>query len=410
LDLNTALKSGGRGAQREGGFNRSRRHLRSLLAVSEVALALVLLVGAGLLIRSFVRLQAVSPGFNPENVLSMRLGASGRRFTNTEAANEFNRQFGAAMAAVPGVTRSGAVSSLPFTSAVGWGLMNVEGFTPQPGQELQVDQRLATADYFRTMEIPLVRGRFFTDFDSMPDAQPVAIVDEKFAARFWPGQDPLGKRVWTNPKRQLAIVGVVGSVKQYGLDVEGRIVVYYPMSGPLPYLVARTSSDPTIAAQTIVKHIQAIDPTVPVYDVRSMEDRLRDSLARRRFAMLLLGAFAMSALVLAAVGVYGVLAHLVTQGARDIGVHMALGAQRSSIMRMVIRHGLELTLAGILVGLAGAAALTRVMSSLLFGVGTMDLVTFTGVSALLAAIALLACCIPASRATRVDPVVALREE
>jgi predicted permease len=410
LDLNTALKSGGRGAQREGGFNRSRRQLRSLLVVSEVAIALVLLVGAGLLIRSFVRLQAVSPGFNPANVLTLRLGASGRRFANPEAATEFNREFAAAVATVPGVTRSGAVTALPFTSAVGWGLMNVEGFLPQPGQELQVDQRAATAEYFRTMEIPLVRGRFFTDFDSMPDAQPVAIVDDKFADRFWPGQDPLGKRVWTNPKRQLAIVGVVGSVKQYGLDVEGRIVVYYPAAGPLPYLVARTSADPTAAVQAIVKQVHAVDPTVPVYDVRSMQDRVSDSLARQRFSMLLLGAFAMSALLLAAVGVYGVLAYLVTQGTRDIGVHMALGAQRSRIMRMVIRHGLELTFAGIFLGLAGAAALTRVMTSLLFGVGTLDLATFTGVSALLASIALLACCVPVSRALRVDPVVALREE
>src|SRR6185436_14702359 len=210
-----------------------------------------LLVGAGLLIRSFVRIQQVTPGFNPENVISLRLGASGRQFPNPESRLEYFRQFGDRIAAVPGVTVHGAVSALPFTSSVGWGSINVEGFTPQPGQELQVDQRAATADYFRTMEIPLVRGRFFNEFDSVPNAAPVAIVDDKFAERFWPGENAIGKHVWTNPKRQLAIVGVVGSVKQYGLDVEGRIVVYYPAAGPLPYLVARTSADPTAAVQAI---------------------------------------------------------------------------------------------------------------------------------------------------------------
>jgi predicted permease len=410
LDLNTALKSGGRGAQREGGLQQ----------VSPAAQKPAGRLGGGHRPRPAGWRGAADPKFRaPAGGIAriqsrerahVAAGCERPPIRQPEAATDFNREFAAAVATVPGVTRSGAVTALSFTSAVGRGLMNVEGFLPQPGQELQVDQRAATAEYFRTMEIPLVRGRFFTDFDSMPDAQPVAIVDDRFADRFWPGQDPRGKRVWTNPKRQLAIVGVVGSVKQYGLDVEGRIVVYYSAAGPLPYLVARTSADSTAAVQAIVKQVHAVDPTVPVYDVRSMQDRVSDSLARQRFSMLLLGAFAMAALLLAAVGLYGVLAYLVSQGTRDIGVHMALGAQRSRIMRMVIRHGLELTFAGIFLGLAGAAALTRVMTSLLFGVGTLDLATFTGVSALLASIALLACCVPVSRALRVDPVVAQREE
>ena len=409
VDLNTALKAGGRATQGDGGFGGSRRHLRSLLVVSEVAISLVLLIGAGLLLRSFMELQKVPPGFNAEHVISMRLG-NGRQPQNREAAVELSRQLGERIASVPGVIRRGAVSSLPFTSSVGWGGINVEGFTPQPGQELQVDQRGASADYFRTMEIPLVKGRFFTELDTTANAQPVVLVDEKFAQRFWPDQDPIGKRVWNDPKRPMTIVGVVGAVKQYGLDIDGRIVVYWPALGPMPYQVARTSSDPAAAAAAIVREIHAVDPTLPVYDIRTMQDRMRESMARQRFAAIMLGAFAAFALILAAVGVYGVMSYLVTQGTHDLGVRMALGAQRSSIVRLVVRHGLELTAAGIVTGLIGAAALTRVMANLLFGVSATDLVTFSSVPLLLAAIALLASYLPARRATRVDPVVALREE
>jgi predicted permease len=410
VDLNTALKAGGRSSQGDGGLTTSRRRLRSLLVVSEVALSLMLLIAAGLLIRSFVRLQQVPPGFNPENVISMRLGVSGRQFPNREAAVEFFRQFGDRIAAVPGVKSRGAVTSLPFTSAVGWGSINVEGFTPQPGQELQVDQRATTPDYFRTMEIPLIKGRYFTDFDTVANAQPVVIVDDKFAARFWPNEDPIGKHVWGDPKRPATIVGVVGTVKQYGLDIEGRIVVYRPSPGLLSYQVARTSTEPAAAAAAIVRAIQSLDPTIPVYDVRTMEDRMKDSMARQRFSTLMLGAFAVFALILAIVGVYGVMSYLVTQGTHDIGVRMALGAPRSTIVGLVLRHGMELTGAGILAGLVGAVLLTRVMAGLLFGISATDLATFSAVPLILAAVALVASYIPARRATRVDPVVALRDE
>ena len=287
---------------------------------------------------------------------------------------------------------------------------SVEGFVPQPGQELQVDQRSVTPDYFRTMEIPVLKGRFFSEFDTLQNAQPVVAIDEKFAERFWPDGNAIGKRVWTNPKQPMTIVAVVGSVKQYGLDVDGRIVVYRPSPGLLPYQVARTSSDPAAAAQAIVREIHAVDPTIPVYDIRTMEDRMRDSMARQRFSAIMLGAFALFALILAAVGVYGVMSYLVTQGTHDIGVRMALGAQRSSIVQLVVRHGLELTGGGVLLGLLGAAALTRVMASLLFGVSAIDTVTFATVPLILTAIALLASYLPARRATRVDPVVALRDE
>jgi predicted permease len=409
VDLGASLKAGGRNTQGEGGFGSSRRRLRSLLVVVEVAISLMLLVGAGLLVRSFVRLQSVSPGFDSGGVISMRLGASGRPFQNRDEATEFYRSFGEALASVPGVTMRGAVSSLPFTSSVGWGSINVEGWTPQPGQELQVDQRGATPDYFRTMRIPLLKGRFFSDADLAQTAQPVAIVDEKFAQRFWPDGDAVGKHVWGDPKRKAMIVGVVGTVKQYGLDIDGRIVVYRPSSNA-GYHVARTAGDPAAVAGAMVRKIQELDPTIAVFDVRTMEDRMRDSLARQRFSTLMLGAFAVFALVLAVVGVYGVMSHLVTQATHDIGVRMALGAERSRILLMVLRQGMELTGAGIVVGLLGAAALTRVMASLLFGVSATDMATFSMVPFVLITTALVASYIPALRATRVDPVVALRDE
>jgi putative ABC transport system permease protein len=410
-DLNTSLKAGGRNTPGDGGFGTGRRRLRSLLVVSEVALSLMLLIGAGLLVRSFVRLQSVSPGFTPDNVISMRLGASGRQFPNREAAIEFYRQIGDRIARVPGVKVRGAVTSLPFTSSVGWGSINVEGFTPQPGQELQVDQRAVTPDYFRTMEVPLIKGRYFTDFDAMPNAEPVVIIDDKFAQRFWPNEDPIGKHLWGDPKRPMAIVGVVGTVKQYGLDIDGRIVFYRPSLGLLQYQVARTSSgDPAAAASAIASAIREVDPTIPVYDVRTMTDRMKDSMARQRFSTIMLGAFAVFALLLAAIGVYGVMSYLVTQGTHDIGVRMALGAQRRNIVWMVVRQGMELTGIGIATGLLGAAALTRVMASLLFGVGATDMVTFAAVPVILASIALVASYLPARRATQVDPVVALRDE
>jgi predicted permease len=409
-DLNRALKAGGRNTQGEGGFGSARRRLRSLLVVAEVALSLMLLVGAGLLIRSFVRLQQVTPGFNPEAVISMRLGASGRQFPNPEARIEYFRQFSDRIAAVPGVQVRGAVTSLPFTSSVGWGSINVEGWTPQPGQELQVDQRAVTPDYFRTMEVPLRQGRFFTSFDTLPNAERVIVIDEKFAQRFWPGQSAIGKHLWNDPKQPMTIVGVVGTVKQYGLDVDGRIVVYRPSAGLLGYQVARTSGDPAAVSGAIVRAIHEIDPTIPVYDIRTMPDRMSDSLARQRFATIMLGAFALFALVLAVVGVYGVMSHLVSQGTHDIGVRMALGAQRSRIVGMILRQGAELTGAGLIIGLIGAAALTRVMATLLFGIGAHDLVTFMTVPIGLGVVALLATYVPALRATRVDPVVALRED
>jgi predicted permease len=409
VDLNTSLKAGGRNAQGDGGFGSSRRRLRSLLVVAEVAISLVLLVGAGLLVRSFVRLQAVSPGFEPEGVISMRVGPSARQFANRDAALAFYGPLSDALAAVPGVASRGAVSSLPFTSSVGWGSINVEGWTPQPGQELQVDQRGATPDYFRTMRVPLVKGRFFGPADLPANAEQVVVIDEKFAQRFWPAGDAIGKHVWFDPARKLTIVGVAGTVKQYGLDVDGRMVVYRP-SPWAGYHVARTSGDPAAVGREMVRKIHELDPTITVFDVQTMTSRMSASLARQRFSTIMLGAFAAFALILAVVGVYGVMSHLVTQGAHDIGVRMALGAERRGILLMVLRQGMELTIAGTILGLVGAVALTRVMASLLFGISTTDLTTFMAVPAILVVTAMIASSIPALRATRVDPVVALRDE
>jgi predicted permease len=409
VDLSASMKAGGRRAQGEGGLGSSRRTLRSLLIVAEIAISLMLLIGAALLVRSFVRLQTVSPGFDPEGVVSMRLGATSQRFADRDASLAFYRPFGEALASVPGVSSRGAVSALPFTSSVGWGSVNVEGWTPQPGQELQVDQRQVTPDYFKTMRVPVVQGRAFAEADLATSAEPVVVIDEKFAKRFWPNADGIGKHLWFDPARKMRIVGIVGTVKQYGLHIDGRIVLYRPAANS-QWHVFRTSSDPAMVGRSVVRKIHELDPTITVVDVQTMSDRMSRSMASQRFSTVMLGAFALFALLLAIVGVYGVMSHLVTQGTHDIGVRMALGAERSDILRMVLRHGLELTAGGIVMGLIGAALLTRLMASLLFGVTSTDITTFSIVPLLLIATAMLATYIPASRATRVDPVTALRDE
>jgi len=305
------------------------------------------------------------------------------------------------------------VSALPLTGGVGWGVINVEDHVPPPGQELQVDFRAASPDYFRAMSIPLLKGRFISERDAS-DSPQVAIVDQKFAQRFWPDGDPTGKHLWSDdPKRGIAIVGVVGAVKHDGLDIEGKIAMYIPAKQEdfsSMYLVAHTSSDPAGFAGAITREIHAIDPNAVVYDIRTMEDRLRDSLARQRFSALMLGSFAVFALLLAAMGVYGVLSYLVSRSTHDIGVRIALGAQPANILGLVVGQGLQLAAAGIAGGLLCALVLTRTMASLLFGVTATDTGTFIVVAVILAAVALAATAIPARRAACVDPMVALREE
>ena len=412
VDLNTSLKAGGRSGQTDGGLHLRRHRLRSLLVVSELALSLMLVIGAGLLVRSFVRLQNVPPGFTTDRVLTMQVAANGVKYRQDKAVAQFYQEIESRIARLPGVKAEGVVSVLPLTGSVGWGAINVEGYAPPPGQELQVDLRNASSDYFRAMEIPLVKGRYFSEHDTL-DTQQVVIVEEKFAQRFWPRGDAIGKHLWFDPKKPYTIVGVVGVVKQYGLETDGKIATYFPQQQQPSngmFLVARTSTDAAAISGAVVREIHTVDPNVAVYGIRTMQERLYDSLARQRFASTLLGAFAAFALLLAAVGIYGVMSYLVTQSTHDIGVRVALGARPGNIVGLVVRQGMELAATGILAGLAGAFALTRVMNSLLFGVSATDALTFTAVAVLLAAVAFAATVIPARRATRVDPMVALREE
>ena len=412
MDPNSSLKAGGRSGQSDGGLHVKRHRLRSLLVVSEIAFSLILLIGAGLLIRSFVRLQDVAPGFTTDHVMTMQMVASDSKYHNNKVLAGLYRDVEARIAHLPGVVAEGAVSALPLTGTVGWGGINVEGYAPPPGQELQVDQRTASTDYFRAMQIPLAAGRFFTDRDG-PDSQQVVIIDAKFAQRFWPRGDAIGKHLWFDPKKPITIVGVVGVVKQYGLETDGKIVTYFPLQQQPDrgtFLVARTTSVEAGLSSAMVREIHAVDPSVVVYGVRTMQDRLFDSLARQRFSSAMLGAFAAFALLLAAVGLYGVMSYLVTQSTRDIGILVALGARRENILRLVVRQGMQLALIGIFAGLTGAVALTRVIASLLFGVSARDIATFLTVPALLALVAFAATVIPAWRASSVDPMVALREE
>jgi len=412
VDLNTSLKAGGRSGQSDGGLHLNRHSLRGLLVVSELTISLMLLIGAGLLIRSFVRLQNVPPGFTTDHVLTMEVAATGPKYRDKKPEVSFYKEVESRVAHLPGVVAEGTVSGLPLSGEVGWGGIDVEGYTPPPRQELQVDLRVASTDYFRTMEIPLRKGRFFNEDDTADKPQTV-IIDEKFAQRFWPGGDAIGKHLWRDPKKPFTIVGVVGVVKQYGLETDGKVAAYFPQAqwgGDRMFLAVRTSSEAAGLTSGVVSQIHAVDPDVVVYGIRTMQERLHDSLARQRFSSTMLGAFSAFALLLAAVGLYGVMSHLVSQGTHDIGVLVTLGAQPGNIVGLVVRQGMALAGIGVVLGLVGAAALTRVMASLLFGTSTTDAVTFAVVPVLLIIVALASTAIPAWRATSVDPMVALREE
>jgi predicted permease len=425
VDLIASLKSGGRSGRTDGGLTLGRHRLRGLLVVSELALSLVLLAGAGLLIRSFLRLQAVPPGFNAEHVLTMQVAAVGVNYRKPEAIDNFYQELNRRIAHLPGVSVAGEADVLPLTGSVGWGNINIEGVQQPPGQELQVDIRQASVDYFRAMDIPLISGRFFSETDTR-DFQPVlksapprpqktvvALIDQRFAQRFWPKGDAVGKHLWFDPKEQIEIVGVVGAVKQDGLETDGKIAVYFAQRqrpGSTMFLAARTTTNPATLTGAITREIHAIDPDVAVFGIQPMQDRLYASIARQRFASIMLGAFAGFALLLASIGIYGVMSYLVAQSTHDIGVRAALGARPADILGLVLKQGVGLVAMGAAVGLAGALALTRLMDSLLFGVSSNDIATFSAVVLLLAAVAVCATAIPAGRAASVNPVVALREE
>jgi len=433
-DLRETLNEAGRGTSATGGS----RRLRAVLVVSELALAVLLLVGAGLLIRSFSRLLEVSPGFQTQHLLTLELSLAEKTYPDGPPVQKFFTQLMARVKTLPGIQSAGAVSQMPLSDNYTSGSVFFEDTSipdvprlPELGNLpfMEIDQRVATPGYFAAMQIPLVRGRLLNDADNA-SAPLVAVVDLNFAHRFWPHGDAIGQHVAidTTPTgkpdvqskdpRWRTIVGVVGHVKHYALDVEGREQIYFPHQQPLygafvprdMTLAVRTSLDPASVTNAIREQVAALDKDLPLYNIATMDQLVSTSVAQPRLNLSLLVAFAALALILAAVGVYGVMAYAVTQRTHEIGIRMALGALPADVLRQVLVEGGRLAAFGVALGLLAALALTRLMSTLLFGVKPTDPVTFAVVAATLVCVALAACYVPARRATCVDPIIALRYE
>ena len=407
--LNESLKDGGR----SGSASRSKR-TRSAFVVVEVALALVLLVGAGLLVRSFMRLLDVDPGFQPQHTVTMRVAIPGARYPQPALREQFFDRLLDRIKVLPGVEAAGATSSIPLVgrgAATGYAVAG----EPEPlaGQEPVTDVRVVKQDYFKAMGIPLLRGRLFTAEDLKP--ADVVIINEAMARRHWPNEDPIGKRVKINwdSDRADEVIGVVGDVRHQGLDTQARSMIYWPYLrvayGGMT-LTIRAAGDPAPVVSSIGQIVRELDPNLAVADVQTLDEVVAQSVAQRRLTMLLLSIFAGAALLLAAVGIYGVIAYSVSQRTQEIGIRLALGAQRADVLGMVVRQAAMLALAGIVLGALGAVVLTRFMRDLLFEVKPFDPVTFAGVAAGLTTVALVAAFVPGRRAARVDPVVALRAE
>jgi putative ABC transport system permease protein len=419
LDLHENLKDASRGSAGTSAVWGRGRNMRRLLVVAELALSVMLLVGAGLLIRSFAHLQNVSPGFNPVNVLTLELTMSGRKYNDAEAVVQTYRRLWERLSSLSGVTAAGGITALPLSQMMAWGPIVVEGRAAPDGEKfINTDIRNVGGHYFGAMGIPLLKGRFFSEQDTRTSPR-VVIIDEHMANQLWPGEDPLGKRIRTGgfdvtpDTPWMTVVGVVGRVKQDALDADSRIA-YYRYQGQSPsrsmYVVLRSTSDPSHLAAAVTQQIRELDPDMPIYRMRTMGQRVDESLAQRRFSMLLLTLFAVLALGLAAIGIYGVMAYLVNQGTRELGIRLALGATPGGILMLVVRHGMVVALVGVAIGLAGAFTLTRLMRSLLFGVQPTDPLTFAAIALLLTVIALVASYVPARRAARIDPIMSLRAE
>jgi putative ABC transport system permease protein len=412
-ELNETLKEGGRSATGGAG----RRRVRSLLVVTEVTLSLVLLVGAGLLLKSFFRLRAVNPGFNPQNVLTIQLDLNGPNYQKGSQLISFHDQLLDRVKALPGVEAAATASAVPIAPDAGFSRLAfaIEGQTPDPADSPVAFYNGVSPDYFRAMQIPVLRGRAFDERD-VRGSLGVAVVNETLARRYFPDSDPVGRRVTLNdPKEEdwATIVGVVKDTKPRELAGEPVAEMYMPYAQqpePSMALMIRTAGRPDAVAAAVRREVLALDHDQPVYSVRTLPAVMSEAVATPRFRTFLLGAFAALALALAVVGIYGVMSYAVTRRTHEFGIRMALGAQGKDVLKLVVGHGMALALAGVLLGLAASFALTRLLAGLLYGVTPTDPLTFACVSLLLVAVALAACLIPALRAAKVDPMVALRYE
>ncbi|MGD2155213.1 MAG: ABC transporter permease [Gemmatimonadales bacterium] len=406
-DLHETLKEGGRAASQ----GRRRRRLSELLVVGEVALAVLLLCGTGLLLKSLARLQDVDPGFRPQNLLVMRLSLPDTRYPEEAQQAAFVRDVIERVDRLPGVSSAAAVLALPFTGMAATLSYEVEGQAADPTEDLDTEYQVATSGYFRTMGIPLLRGRAFTERDDA-ESPGVVLINETLARRHWPGEDPIGRRILFGGTAA-EIIGVVGDVRHFTYDRPPRPEVYAPFAwDPWPFmaLVVRADVGPAGLSEAVRAEVLAVDPDLPVYAVSTMERVLSDSVRQRRFTVQLLGLFAAVAITLALVGIYGVMSHTLKRRVHEMGIRMALGAERVDVFRLSMEWGLRLVALGLVVGLVGSLALTRLIVGLLYGTSTADPAVYLGVTLVVAAAAALAAYFPAYRASRLEPLSALRYE